>query len=55
MREAQMRKTPYILVIGDSEVENDTVTYRKYGEVEKTTVSTDEFIKLITDEINNRK
>lgn len=55
MREAQMRKIPYILVIGDSEVENDTVTYRKYGEVEKTTVSTDEFIKLITDEINNRK
>ena len=34
MRDAQIRKIPYILVIGDQEVENDTITYRKHGEEE---------------------
>ena len=32
MREAQMQKIPFTLVIGDKEKENNTVTYRKYGD-----------------------
>ena len=55
MREAQIRKIPYILVIGDQEIENDTITYRKHGEEEKTTIKTDEFIELLKDEIKNKK
>ena len=31
IREHQTSKVPYTLVIGDNEVENDTVTYREYG------------------------
>ena len=54
MREAQTRKIPYSLVLGDNERENNTVTYRRYQSEEKVTLSIDEFIKLIKDEIDNK-
>lgn len=47
IREAQTKKIPYQLVIGDKEVENNTVTYRRYGEQAQTTVSIDEFVELM--------
>lgn len=55
IREAQTRKIPYSLVIGDNEVKNNTVTYREYGHQEQITVTIDEFIKLIEDRINDLK
>ena len=55
IREAQTRKIPYSLVIGDNEVNNNTVTYREYGHQEQVTVSIDEFISLIENRINNLK
>ena len=55
IREAQTRKIPYSLVIGDNEVKNNTVTYREYGHQEQITVTIDEFVKLIEDRINNLK
>lgn len=55
IREAQTRKIPYSLVIGDNEVNNNTVTYREYGHQEQITVTIDEFVKLIEDRINNLK
>ena len=48
IREAQMKKIPYQLVIGDNEVKNGTVTYRKYGEQQQVTVSVEEFIDMIS-------
>ena len=47
IREAQTKKIPYQLVIGDKEVENNTVTYRRYGEQAQTTVSIDEFVEIM--------
>lgn len=47
IREAQTKKIPYQLVIGDKEVENNTVTYRKYGEQNQTTVSVEEFVEMM--------
>ena len=44
LRNAQVNKIPYTLVIGDKEKEDGTVTYRKFGEQAQTTVSIDEFI-----------
>ena len=49
MREAQLKKVPMTVVIGDNELTNNTVTYRKHGTQEQITVSLDEFIKLIND------
>ncbi|HQB80335.1 MAG TPA: threonine--tRNA ligase, partial [Bacilli bacterium] len=55
IREAQTMKIPYQIVIGDKEVEDKSVTYRKYGSQEQTTVSLKEFIKQIKEEIKLRK
>ena len=54
MRESQTRKIPYTLVIGDNERDNNMVTYRKFSEQKSTTVSIDEFINLIKEEIKNK-
>ena len=47
IREAQTRKIPYTLVLGNNERDNNTVTYRKYGQEKTTTVSVDEFIDML--------
>ncbi|MCY9402080.1 threonine--tRNA ligase [Bacillus haynesii] len=45
IREAQMQKIPYMLVVGDQEVENEAVNVRKYGEQKSETVAIADFIK----------
>ena len=55
IREAQMSKVPYALVIGDKEVLEGKVTYRKYGSSEQVTLDTKEFIDFLKDNILNRK
>jgi threonyl-tRNA synthetase len=54
LREAQTSKVPYTLILGDQEKENKTISYRLYGQKDTTTVSQDEFIKLIKEEIDNK-
>ena len=55
MRNAQMRKIPYTIVLGDHERDDETVTYRKYSEKEQVTVKVKDFIALIDDEIKLMK
>ncbi len=55
IRESQVMKTPYTLIIGDSEMEEGKVTYRPYGTTENINVNKDEFIAMITEEIAERK
>ena len=55
LRNAQVNKVPYTLVIGDNEVANNTVTYRHFGSRKQITVTVDEFIEMITKEIKNRE
>ncbi|MFH0346915.1 threonine--tRNA ligase [Bacillus vallismortis] len=45
IREAQMQKIPYMLVVGDQEAENGAVNVRKYGEQNSATISLDDFVK----------
>ncbi|MDY0210102.1 MAG: threonine--tRNA ligase [Acholeplasma sp.] len=47
IREAQTKKIPYQLVIGDNEVSNQSVTYRQYGSDAQVNLSLDAFIKHI--------
>lgn len=53
IREAQTNKIPYTLVLGDSEVDADTVTVRKYGEAKTITMSFNEFQNLILSDVAN--
>ncbi len=55
IRDAQQRKIPFQLVIGDNEVKKNTVTYRRYGEKEQHTVAFDEFMELFAKEIDQKK
>lgn len=55
MRNSQMRKIPFTLVIGDAERDNHTVTYRRYGQKDQITVSVEEFKQLLNEEIRLKK
>ncbi|MDL2211389.1 threonine--tRNA ligase [Erysipelotrichaceae bacterium OttesenSCG-928-M19] len=54
IRDAQVNKIPYSLVIGDEEVKNNSVTYRKYGSEEQVTVPVAEFMALINKDIESK-
>ena len=54
IREAQSRKIPYMLVIGDKEAENGTVSVRTRSGGDKGAVSLDKFAADITEEIRSR-
>ena len=55
LREGVMKKIPYTLVLGDNEKDNNTVTYRPYGSEDKVTITLDEFINKIKEEVVNKK
>ena len=55
MREAQTSKVPYSIIIGDKEIENKSVSFRKYGEQGTMTLSEEEFTKFILDKIANKE
>ena len=51
IRQAQVNKIPYTLVVGDSEKENQTVTVRQYGQEKTTTMSFDDFVTTLNHDI----
>lgn len=57
IREAQVRKVPYSLVVGQQEIESGTVNVRRYGHMDSASVSADEFLsqirKAIADKVQN--
>ncbi|MFH6489200.1 threonine--tRNA ligase [Staphylococcus aureus] len=55
IREAQMQKIPYQIVVGDKEVENNQVNVRQYGSQDQETVEKDEVIWNLVDEIRLKK
>ncbi|MGZ9614113.1 threonine--tRNA ligase [Staphylococcus epidermidis] len=55
IRETQMKKIPYQIVVGDKEVENQEVNVRKYGSEKQESVEKDEFIWNVIDEIRLKK
>ncbi|RDI44228.1 threonine--tRNA ligase [Falsibacillus pallidus] len=51
IREAQMQKIPYMLVVGDQEVENAAVNVRKYGEQKSETMPFADFLDSVLKEV----
>ena len=51
IREAQLEKIPYMLIIGDKEIETNTVSVRKRGGVDLGSMSVEEFTAMIKNEI----
>ena len=54
MRNSQVNKVPYTVVVGDKEKEENSVTYRHFGCKAQHNVSLDDFIKLLKDEIESK-
>jgi len=55
IREAQMNKIPYSLIIGEKEIEENKVSVRKRDEGDKGSVSQDEFIASLLEEIEEKR
>ncbi|MCM8569253.1 threonine--tRNA ligase [Gramella jeungdoensis] len=53
IREAEVNKYPYMLIVGEQEAEDGTVSVRKHGEGDLGTMKIDEFANLINTEINS--
>ncbi|WP_026693697.1 threonine--tRNA ligase [Peribacillus kribbensis] len=51
IREAQMQKIPYMLVVGDNEAADGAVNVRKYGEQKSETMSYDQFESMIVNQV----
>lgn len=54
VRESQLKKVPYNLILGDNEKDNKTISFRKFGEKETSTLSQEEFINIIDERLENR-
>ena len=54
IRSNTMRKIPILLIIGEQEIADNTVTIRRYGQQEQTTVSREQFVTDLKEEIANR-
>ncbi|MGE7647436.1 threonine--tRNA ligase [Peribacillus frigoritolerans] len=52
IREAQMQKIPYMLVVGDNEAKEGSVNVRKYGEQKSETIAFEDFVSTIKAEVS---
>lgn len=55
LRNSQVMKIPYTIVIGDNEVKDGTVTYRLFGSKDQVTVKVDDFIALIKQDVKEKR
>ena len=55
IREAQLEKIPYMLVIGNKEIEEGTVSVRNRKNVNMGTMTVEDFINMALEEINSKK
>ena len=54
IREAQMSKVPYMLVLGDKEQQDGTVAVRRRDSVDTTVMSVDEFVEMVAKDIETK-
>ena len=55
IRSAEMKKTPYMLVVGEKEQQSGSVAVRRHGEGDKGSMSLEQFIETIQKEIQEKK
>ena len=55
LREAQLEKVPYMIVIGDKDVEANAVSVRSRKQVDMGSMSVDDFVNMIVEEVETKK
>ncbi|MDD5186119.1 MAG: His/Gly/Thr/Pro-type tRNA ligase C-terminal domain-containing protein, partial [Paludibacter sp.] len=53
IRDNELKRIPYMLIVGEKEAENGEVSVRRQGEGDKGTMKVADFAKLITDEVES--
>jgi len=53
IRDAEVSKVPYMLIVGEQEAENGTVSVRKHGEGDIGTMSIEDFAEIIKKEVQS--
>ena len=54
IRDTELAKVPYMLVVGEKEMNENMVSVRKQGQGDSGTVLADDFVKMITEEVRSR-
>ncbi len=53
IRDAEIKKIPYMLIIGENEMNSQSVSVRRHGEGDKGSMNIEAFAQLIKDEIKS--
>lgn len=54
IREGTVKKIPYLLITGEKEIQEETVSFRKYGSNEQGSMKLKEFVSRIKEEVSNK-
>ncbi len=54
IRDAELKRIPYLIIVGEKEAENNTISVRRQGEGDKGSMSLAEFIELVSSEIKQQ-
>jgi threonyl-tRNA synthetase len=52
IRDNELKRIPYLLIVGEKEAETETISVRKQGEGDKGSMTIDDFAKMIQSDIN---
>jgi threonyl-tRNA synthetase len=52
IRDAEIKKVPYMLIIGEKEFNENKVSVRRHGQGDLGSFTLEEFIKVVNDEVN---
>lgn len=53
IREAEMKKYPYMIIVGEQEAEKGTISVRKHGQQDLGSITIEQFVDLVKSEINS--
>ena len=54
IRDNELKKSPYLLIVGENEMNNNTVSVRRQGQGDMGTMSVEDFISKINEEVNSQ-
>jgi threonyl-tRNA synthetase len=52
IREAEMQKFPYMIIVGEQEENDNTITVRQHGGEDLGTITVEDFVKIVKDRVN---
>ena len=52
IRDNELKKIPYMIIVGEKETENQEISVRKQGDGDKGTFKVEDFAKMINEEVN---